>query len=84
MGLTQGLLATLVADTAPEALRGSAFGAFHFVGGLAALLASVLAGALWQWCGPSFTFIVGAVFSATALAGLVWWRMRYVFSFARR
>lgn len=84
MGLTQGLLATLVADTAPEALRGSAFGAFHFVGGVAALLASVLAGALWQWCGPSFTFVVGAMFSAVTLAGLLWWRMWYASSFAPR
>lgn len=84
MGLTQGLLATMVADTAPEALRGSAFGAFHFVGGLAALLASLLAGALWQWHGPSLTFIVGAGFSAAALVGLVWWRVRYASSFTPR
>lgn len=77
MGLTQGLLAAMVADTAPEALRGSAFGVFHFVGGIATLLASLLAGALWQWYGPSLTFVAGAVFSAVALAGLLWWRVRY-------
>lgn len=76
MGLTQGLLAAMVADTAPEALRGSAFGVFHLVSGVAALLASLLAGALWKWGGPSGTFIAGAAFSATALAGLLWWRMR--------
>ncbi len=84
MGLTQGLLATLVADTAPETLRGSAFGVFHFVGGLAALLASLLAGALWQWHGPSLTFIVGAGFSAMALAGLAGWRVGQSSSLAPR
>jgi MFS family permease len=77
LGLTQGLLATLVADTAPKALRGSAFGVFHFVGGLAALTASVLAGGLWQWYGPSLTFFAGAGFSMTALAGLILWRTWY-------
>jgi len=76
MGLTQGLLAALVADTAPAALRGSAFGMFNFVSGLVALLASLLAGALWQSYGPQATFYAGAVFSAAALAGLLWWWMR--------
>ena len=77
MGLTQGLLAAMVADTAPAALRGSAFGVFYFVSGLVTLLASLLAGALWEWHGPSLTFIAGAVFSALALAGLLWWRSRF-------
>jgi len=76
MGLTQGLLAAMVADAAPEALCGSAFGVFHFLGGIATLLASLVAGALWQWYGPSLTFVAGAVFSAVALAGLLWWRVR--------
>jgi MFS family permease len=76
-GLTEGPLSTLVADTAPESLRGSAFGAFHFVGGLVTLLASVVAGALWQWYGPSLTFLAGAGFSAAALAGLIGCRLRY-------
>ncbi len=74
MGLTQGLLAAMVADTAPAALRGSAFGVFHFVSGLVTLLASVLAGALWEWRGPTLTFTAGAVFSTLALVGLLWWR----------
>jgi MFS family permease len=77
MGLTQGLLSAMVADAAPPALRGSAFGVFHFVGGLATLLASLLAGALWAAFGPPGTFAAGAAFSAVALAGLVWWRIRY-------
>jgi MFS family permease len=71
MGLTQGLLAALVADTAPAALRGAAFGVFHFASGIAALLASLLAGTLWQALGPGATFLAGAAFSALALAGLV-------------
>ncbi|GIK78987.1 MAG: MFS transporter [Pseudorhodoplanes sp.] len=70
MGLTQGLLATLVADTAPADLRGSAFGIFNCVSGLALLLASVMAGLLWDWSGPAATFMAGAAISAFALAGL--------------
>jgi hypothetical protein len=77
MGLTQGLLAAMVADTAPATLRGSAFGVFHFVSGLVTLLASLLAGALWEWRGPWLTFVAGALFSAVALAGLLWWRTRF-------
>jgi MFS family permease len=77
MGLTQGLLAAMVADTAPAARRGAAFGLFHFVSGVAMIAASLIAGGLWQWYGAKFTFIAGAVFSAVALAGLLWWRFRY-------
>ena len=79
MGLTQGLLATLVADTAPEELRGTAFGVFNFAGGIAMLLASVVAGALWDAFGPAATFAAGAILTAAALAGLVIvqsWRRR--------
>ncbi len=70
MGLTQGLLAALVADTAPAALRGTAFGLFNFVTGLAMLAASVLAGALWDAIGPQATFIAGAVITTLALLAL--------------
>ena len=70
MGLTQGLLAALVADTAPENLRGTAFGMFNLVIGVAMLAASILAGALWDVAGPRGTFLTGAVFTALALAGL--------------
>jgi MFS family permease len=69
MGMTQGLLAALVADTVPQALRGSAFGVFNFVGGTALLLASVLAGFLWELVGPSATFICGAALTAVGLVG---------------
>jgi MFS family permease len=67
MGLTQGVLAALVAATAPERLRGTAFGLFGLVTGLAALLASVLAGLLWDRIGAQATFFAGAAFAATAL-----------------
>jgi MFS family permease len=59
MGMTQGLLAALVADTAPEALRGTAFGLFNFASGIALLLASLIAGFLWELVGPSATFLAG-------------------------
>jgi MFS family permease len=71
MAVTQGLLATMVADASPPDLRGTAYGFFSLVAGLAMLVASVLAGALWQSLGASATFLAGAVFSAVALAVLV-------------
>ena len=67
MALTQGLLAALVAATAPPDLRGTAFGIFGLACGVALLVASALAGYLWQAIGPSATFIAGATF-----AGIAW------------
>lgn len=72
LGITQGLLATMVADTAPADLRGTAYGFFNLVSGLAMLVASVLAGLLWDRLGTSFTFYAGATFCIVALIGLVW------------
>jgi MFS family permease len=74
MGLTQGVLATLVAAAAPADLRGTAFGIFNLVSGVALLVASVVAGALWQTLGPAATFYAGAAFTALALAGLMAYR----------
>ncbi len=71
MAMTQGLLATMVADTAPEDLRGTAYGFFNLVSGLSMLLASGLAGWLWDRFGASFTFVAGAVISIAALALLL-------------
>jgi MFS family permease len=76
MGLTQGILASLVADTAPAALRGTAFGLFNLVTGIATLAASVVAGALWDIAGAQTTFLAGAIFTALALAVLPAARMR--------
>jgi MFS family permease len=70
MGLTQGLLATMVTDTAPATLRGTAFGAFNFISGGAMLAASVLAGLWWDRFGPTGTFAAGAMFSLISLVGL--------------
>ena len=71
MGLTQGLLAALVADSAPASLRGTAFGVFNLVSGLALLAASVLAGFLWDAYGAPATFFAGATIAAIGLPGLL-------------
>lgn len=74
MGVTQGLLAAMVADTAPADLRGTAYGFFNLVSGLAMLAASAVAGLLWDQLGASVTFHAGAAFCVMALAGLAWHR----------
>jgi len=71
MGMTQGLLAAMVAHAAPADLRGTAFGFFNLVGGLATLLANVLAGFLWDRSGASFTFYAGATFAGIAMLAIV-------------
>ena len=71
MGLTQGLLAALVAAAAPADLRGTAFGVFNLVCGIALLIASILAGWLWDAFGPRFTFYAGAAFALTAWIALL-------------
>lgn len=71
MGATQGLLSALVAHSAPDDLRGTAFGVFNLVTGLALLAASVIAGGLWSYVGPDMTFYAGAGFAALALVGLM-------------
>jgi MFS family permease len=76
MGFTQGLLATLIAESAPPELRGTAFGVFNLVTGIALLVASVVAGALWDMTGPRGTFLAGAAFTMMTLAGLFIVRVR--------
>jgi len=71
MGLTQGLLAALVAAAAPDDLRGTAFGVFNLVCGVALLVASALAGWLWDSFGPDFTFYAGAVLTLIAWLALL-------------
>ena len=67
MGLTQGLLSALVADTAPAELRGTAFGVFNLANGIVALAASILAGLLWDRAGSWTTFAAGAAFAVATL-----------------
>ncbi|MFN3547075.1 MAG: MFS transporter [Mesorhizobium sp.] len=71
MGFTQGILAALVADTAPPELRGTAFGMFNLVTGAALLAASVIAGLLWDAFGAQWTFLAGALFALLTIAGLI-------------
>ncbi len=66
MGMTQGVLAAMVAGSAPEHLRGTAFGMFNLIAGVAMLLASVLAGLLWDNFGSAVTFYGGAAFAIAA------------------
>ena len=66
LGMTQGLLAAMVADTAPAQLRGTGFGFFNLASGITMLVASVLAGLLWDRLGPGVTFYAGAVFALAA------------------
>jgi MFS family permease len=67
MGFSQGVLASLVADKAPRELTGTAFGIFNLVSGVCMLIASVLAGWLWQNIGSDSTFLMGALLAITAL-----------------
>lgn len=71
LGITQGLLARMVADATPADLRGTAYGFFNLMSGLAMLVASMLAGWLWERLGASFTFYAGMVFCAVAALALV-------------
>jgi MFS family permease len=77
MGMTQGLLAAMVADTVPADLRGTAYGFFNLASGVAMLMASILAGFLWDQLGAPFTFCAGAAFCVAALLGLILYRVTY-------
>ncbi|NYJ10037.1 MFS family permease [Rhizobium leguminosarum] len=76
MGFTQGLLTKVIADTSPSELRGTAFGMFNLITGLALLLASVIAGTLWDLAGPRGTFLAGAGFAMLTMIGLLVVRTR--------
>ena len=75
LGLTQGVLSALVADSAPMRLRGTAFGMFNLVSGIAMLLASAIAGLLWDRYGAPAPFIASAGFAALALIGWALYRL---------
>jgi len=68
MGLTQGLLSAMVANASPPDLRGTAFGMFNLVSGIALLVSSALAGALWHYVSPAATFWAGALLAAASFA----------------
>ncbi len=70
LGMTQGLLAAMIADTTPSAWRGTAFGVFSLICGIALLVASVAAGALWDRYGPQTTFLVGGMFALLSVCAL--------------
>ena len=72
MGLSQGLLAALIAETAPPHLKGTAFGVFNLMTGLAVLVGNVIAGLLWDLHGSFGTFLAGAALSFIALPVLIW------------
>lgn len=67
MGLSQGLLATLIADTAPKHLKGTAFGVFNLMTGIVVLFGNVAAGWIWDNHGSGATFLTGAVLSAATI-----------------
>lgn len=71
MGMTQGLLAAMVADAAPADLRGTAFGFFNLMSGIAMLLSSTLAGLLWDSFGSALTFYAGAALAGLTVIGTV-------------
>ncbi len=71
LAMTQGLLAAMIADTAPSDLRGTAYGFFNLASGIAMLIASALAGLIWDTLGAAFTFAAGATFSTIALLAVV-------------
>ncbi|MEP6880984.1 MAG: MFS transporter [Dokdonella sp.] len=70
LGMTQGLLAAMIADTTPAAWRGTGFGVFSLISGIALLIASVAAGALWDLHGSQTTFLVGGAFALLSVCAL--------------
>jgi MFS family permease len=71
MGMTQGLLTAMIAKTAPADLRGTAFGLFSMVSGVALLIASLGAGIIWETWGAEYTFYTGAVICLITLGYLL-------------
>jgi MFS family permease len=74
MGLTQGVLASLLSDAAPAHMRGSAFGIASVLTGLVLLVGNTMAGLLWHWHGAEAVFFVSATIAAAVAAAMLWWR----------
>lgn len=68
MALTEGVGRALAADLSPADRRGTFLGLYHTGIGVMALVASALAGVLWEEVRPAAPFFLG---SATALAAAV-------------
>ncbi|MBD2509018.1 MFS transporter [Nostoc muscorum FACHB-395] len=77
LGMSQGLLLALVANSIPANLRGTAFGFLNLAVGLALLPASFLAGGLWQTLGAEAAFIAGSLFAIAAILLLITQRNKY-------
>lgn len=71
MGLTEGVFTAMIADAAPVDLRGTAFGVFNLMRGLLLLMASVIAGVMWEFSGPAATFITAAALAAFSMLLLI-------------
>jgi predicted MFS family arabinose efflux permease len=67
MGLTEGVFTAMIADAAPVDLRGTAFGVFNLMRGLLLLMASLIAGLMWEYGGPAATFITASVLAAFSM-----------------
>ena len=76
LAATQGIFAKMIAQTAPAKLRGTAFGGFNLLTGLALLAASALAGWLWSTEGAAVAFVAGAILAAAAGVALMWYERR--------
>ena len=76
MGFSQGTLSALVADATPRNLKGTAFGVFNLVCGVAMIPSNWLAGWLWQAHGAQTAFYVGAALATATLVLLVLTRHR--------
>jgi MFS family permease len=66
LGMTQGLLLSLVEKSVPSVRRGTALSLYNLVIGVTLLLGNILAGFCWQALGSGFTFAVGAFFAFLA------------------
>ncbi|KPJ93297.1 MAG: MFS transporter [Gammaproteobacteria bacterium SG8_15] len=84
MAFTQGIFAALIADVSAQRRRGTAFGLFGLASGIAVLLASVIAGLLWDNFGPAVTFYAGALFTLLTFIGFAIMRLRNIFFEDRR
>ncbi len=68
LGINQSLLVAKVADTAPEELRGTAFGLYYFSIGVALFISNYVAGWLSTKYGSEMIFYVSAGVAAFAVA----------------